>query len=232
MAQPGDTITYTFNGSKTTEDISDVDEIEIDYMHGAGGGNAPPSTGGAGGSGGRVENATADVSSYSTLEIWVAEGGLGQRAGDRGGFGRSEGGANIQGSSSYSGSGGGSTELWTDSNSTFIAAADAGGGAGHFGGGFFTSFPAGGGGGARGGVGGPPNGVDAGGTGNGGDGGEGSSSTTETGENGGGELGIASGGTITKGGGFSSETDAEIQVSYKQSLSPPDPPSNLSATVQ
>jgi len=44
--------------------------------------------------------------------------------------------------------------------------------------------------------------------------------------------GLVSGGTTTAGGGSTGNTDGEIQVSYKQSLSPPDPPSNLSANVQ
>ena len=67
MAQSGDTITYTFSSAKETEDISTINEITIQKMHGADGGDADAT----GGSGGLIENATVDVSSYDILEIWV-----------------------------------------------------------------------------------------------------------------------------------------------------------------
>lgn len=227
MAQGGDTVTYTFSGSKTTEDISDIDEIQINHMNGAGGGNSVNTTGGAGG---RIENATVDVSSYTTLEIWVGGGGADYSSFDEGGFGRSIGGENVQSFDEYSGSGAGSTELWTNSNSNFIAAADGGGGGGRYvEGSFGSDNPAGGGGGARGGTGGEPNGISGAGAGDGGDGGEGSSTVVENGNPGGGEFGIATGGNIVVGGGDGANTDGEIKLTFK---STPLAPSNLSATLQ
>jgi len=121
MAQDGDTITYTFSGSKETEDISNIDEIVIDRMDGADGGDDAYD----GGSGGLIQNATADVSDYDVLEIWVGEAGEVDSSRT---FGRSQGGVGGLGG----GQGGGSTELVarnTDTGETkFIAAADAGGG--------------------------------------------------------------------------------------------------------
>ena len=71
MASDGDTITYTFSGAKETEDISDIGEVVIQNVGGADGEDGTETNGG---SGGLIENATADVSEYDTLEIWV--GGL------------------------------------------------------------------------------------------------------------------------------------------------------------
>lgn len=215
MAQDGDTITYTFSGSKETEDISDIDEITIDRMDGADGGgevDADFDAGdGDGGTGGLVQNATADVSSYSALEIWVGE--MGAYAQDVARFGRSLGGA-----SNNAGGGGGSTELWTGSNTVFIAAADAGGGSG--GGDNLNTY--GGGGGARGGEG-ANLADDAEGSGFGGDGGSG---TGSDGGDGGQELGIASGGTTTTGG--STDGNGEITLSFTVAV--PDPPTNVTIT--
>lgn len=218
MAQGGDVITYTFSGAKETEDISEIDEIEIQEMHGADGGDTNNHSGG---SGGLIESATADVSSYSTLEIWVGEG----TSGPTGGFGRASGG--DAGGDNKATGGGGSTELWIDSNTTFIAAADAAGGAGQTG---ATASNHAGGGGARGGSGGSPAdnyseaGEDAEGSGFGGDGGDG----REGGDDGGQELGIATGGTLTTGG--SKDGDGEITIEF---IAPQAPaaPTDLSATV-
>jgi len=217
MAQDGDTITYTFSGSKETEDISNIDEIVIDQMHGADGGFDDDANI-DGGSGGLIENANIDVSSNNTLEIWVGEKGLLFDFGVEPSWGRSNGGkgdARIS-AGSNSGNGGGSTEIWVDSESEFVAAVDAGGGAGGL-------FQPGGGGGARGGLGADgeltvsgsfESGTDAEGSGFGGDGGR----PGQNGSDGGQELGAASGGTTTKGG--SSDGNGEITLSFL-SLAPP-----------
>lgn len=235
MAQDGDTITYTFSGSKVTEDISNIEEITIDRMDGA---DSELSSGANGGSGGLIEGAIADVSSYNTLEIWVGQTHEAQPNSHLGGFGRINGGDGQRTFNGQSGAGGGSTELWVDSESTFIAAADAGGGGGYFDdGGFFSSSTSnGGGGGARGGTGGSgsggdanDDGNDAGGTGFGGDGGNATSSGGENGGDGGQELGIASGGTTTKGG--STDGDGEITLSFTGSTAPA-APSNLQLSLQ
>jgi len=132
MAQGGDTITYTFSGSKETEDISNIGKIVIDQMHGADGvkGEDYDTPGADGGSGGYIENATVDVSNFDVLEIWVGET---DNEDNNGGWGRSNGGG-VEGVYSDFGSGGGSTELVARNSQTdetmFIAAADAGGGGG------------------------------------------------------------------------------------------------------
>ena len=78
MAQVGDTITYTFSdGSSVAEDVSNVDEVVVDYLYAAGGqkfGAKPPSSGGA------VSNTVIDVSNISTIYIWIS-GGTGQNQG-------------------------------------------------------------------------------------------------------------------------------------------------------
>lgn len=127
MAQDGDTITYTFSdGSVVSEDISDIDEITVDYLDGAGGGYGVAD----GGAGGRVENTVVDVSNYDTLYLWV--GGSGGNEGGSGGSGRYNG----EGTSG-AGAGGASTEIAfvnTDasdsSDEPFIVAAGGGGGGG------------------------------------------------------------------------------------------------------
>lgn len=209
MASDGDTITYTFSGAKETEDISDIDEITIDSMHGADGGLGSSTATRA--SGGYIENSTADVSNYDTLEIWVGDEPY---QGGTSTWGKSDGG---KGGGSDAGKGGGSTEIWTNNTSDFIAATDAGGGAG-----YDAQFEdsEGGGGGARGGVGGTADkdGNDAEGTGFGGDGSDG----LGAGEDGGQELGIASltaSGTLTTGG--SNNGNGEIKLSFKKGLTAP-----------
>lgn len=122
MAQDGDTITYTFSdGSVVSEDISDIDEITVDYLDGAGGDSALYD----GGNGGRVENTVVDVSSYDTLYIWV--GGIDSGSS----LGR------YDGSSAADSEGGPSTEIAfvnTDNSDSadepFIVAAGGGGGGG------------------------------------------------------------------------------------------------------
>jgi hypothetical protein len=76
MAQDGDTITYTVDGSKTRyeEDISNIGEIVVEYCDGAGGNDAISN----GGVGGRVENVVVDVSSHNTIYLWVADGTWGR----------------------------------------------------------------------------------------------------------------------------------------------------------
>ena len=114
---------------RAEEDISDIDEITVVEMHGAGGGNS--TDGNSGGSGGYVENVVADVSEEDNLYIWAAESGL---TGSDNVWGRYN--TEIQSILSVEGTGGGSTEISiedTDVNDgdgePFIAGAGAGGGA-------------------------------------------------------------------------------------------------------
>ncbi len=223
MAQVGDTITYTpSDGSAVTEDVSSVDKAVIDYCYGGGGENGDRTEGAAGGS---VTNVTVDVSAVNILYIWVAAD-INSTTVD-GGKGRFDG---ADGSVPYlgSGDGAGSTEIAFPSqvtgNSDAPAVCGAGGGAG--GGGAFSST---GGGGARGGT-----SIDYG-TGNGTappQGGDGKISPTAGDGYINSALSEVSGGSTTLGGGSSGGTNGEVQISYKASLSPPDPPSNLTAEVQ
>jgi len=211
MAQDGDTITYTFSdGTSVTEDISAIDEITIEYIDGAGGGGF-----GNVGSGGRVENVVAEVSDHNNLYIWVAgiDGGLsvGRYSGD---------------GSGQAGVGGGSSEVsllnTTNADSQtepFIAG--AGGGSGDVGD-FGTAFDGARGGNADGTA--PPQGGDV--------------SASDTDAEGavdghaGTQATITDTGTTIKGGGSGPTTAGEVKLSFQSSLSPPDPPSNLSAEVQ
>jgi len=221
MAQPGDTITYTYNGTESfagaaseyAEDISSIDEIKVDYVDASGGAT--------GASGGRVEGVVADVKNYNTLYIWVA--------GENFNFDYS---GRYNGDTSTGGlSGGASSEISvvnTDLNDSdtepFISAAGGGGG------GQSSGQP--GGHGAR------HDGTDQ--TGikppQGGDGQPDSGSSAEAGYGAvsghGSTVPITDTGTTIQGGGSASRTDGEVRITYKTSLSPPDPPSNLSAEVQ
>lgn len=216
MASDGDTITYSYTGSKQTEDISYIQEITIDGMNGTGGGHNDSSTQT---SGGRLSNYVFDVSAYDTLEIWVGRRGRVDDA--TGGFGRSNGGDGYE-SSNNAGGGGGSTELWVDSNSTFIAAVDGGGG--DIGINAQTGEEFGGGGGARGGVGGSgsDDGEDVTPQGGGSAGGDGATAgESGSAENGGqsvnGNL-VTSSGTASKGGGNTG--DGDITVSFTSTSLP------------
>ena len=95
MAQPGDTITYTFSGAKETEDISNIDKIVIDRMDGADSGSIPDAATDYTSSGGLIQDATVDVSSYDVLEIWVGRKGKDPSITNNGGFGRSSGGMEM-----------------------------------------------------------------------------------------------------------------------------------------
>lgn len=199
MAQEGDTITYTYSdGKSVAEDVSNVDEVVVDYCD-APGGNSGQTSGGAGG---RVENATIDTSNKDTLYIWV--GGIPD--------GRYDGETPLDG-----GYAGGTSEISfsntdsTDSNDEpFVVA--AGGGAGGTGESAFTGDAERGGDGARGGDGlssgvTPP------------DGGDGVADLSTPGGDGAGAIddqnrGLVSGGTTTTGGGSPSDTAGEIQISY------------------
>jgi hypothetical protein len=221
MAQPGDTVTYTFQGNSSfrapadvsSEDISSIEEIKVEYVRGCAGSTSPA------GAGGLVENTVADVSGYDTLYIWVA------------GFTSSVGAGRYNGDPFKAGLGAGSTEISvvnTDQTDTasepFIAA--AGGGAS--GGDFEQSGGAGAreSGTAKGTA--PPLGGPSGDGANseGGDG-EGAVSGHNS------SVPIKQSGTTTKGGGASSAgSEGEVRITYKLSLSPPDPPSNLTAEQQ
>ena len=171
-------------------------------MEGADGADAADGTN-PGGSGGLIENYTLDVSSFSTLKIWVGE----NPGGETGGAGRANGGDGD-------GGGGGSTEIWDGDESTFLAAADAGGGA------IKNAYPQGGGGGARGGLGGEGGygpGTDAEGSGFGGDGGDADYDAKPGGQEINSTYVITSGST-TKGG--STGGNGEIQVTYDPLASP------------
>jgi len=254
--QPGETRTYRSPdirelegvanpGKKRIENISNIDQIIIDKIDGAEGGGRELSLAESrndGGRGGLIENAVADVSNLDELEIWVGEYkpyriptdlNVDLRA-----FGRSKSG-HITSEAGDSIAGGGSTEVWADGESTFIAAADGGGGSG-----FFTFGGGGGGAGGEGGLGinGAPDGVDAelidcngirkqcsGGDGGGIDPADGLYPPTGGGQ----ELGIASGGTLTTGG--ASPGGGEIKITYESSSTtsenPPEAPSNLSVEL-
>ena len=232
MAQIGDTITYTFSdGTSVAEDVSNVGEVVVDYLYSMGG-QGGEFADNPGSSGGAVENVVVNVSNVSTLYIWVS--GTAFADGDTG-KGRYNGGS----SNTYNG--GGSTEIASVNNNSndsptepFIVA--AGGGGGGFQSGFFSSII--GSGGARGGVGSngssngegdaPPVGGDA----------SKNSSTAATPGDGavsghGSTVPIVETGSTTAGGGSSAQNDGEVKLSFKKSsLSPPDPPSNLTADVQ
>lgn len=221
MAQDGDTITYIHDGDTDAngrllaeqEDVSAVDECTVDYCDGAGandGGSNPIG-------GGRVENATIDLTNIDTLYIWVAE------KGDVDSLGRYESGSSDRALPPLGGSasGAGSTEVsrfntnTTDSNDEpFLVGA---GGA--------TPSPSGSDSiyyGARGGLAegvAPPQGGN------------------DTNLEGDGAIddqnrGLVTGGTTIEGGGSTGATNGEVQITYRLTLSPPDPPSNLSAEVQ
>jgi len=222
MAQVGDTITYTFSdGTSVAEDVSSVDEVVVEYCDGAGG-NPSANGSAAGGSGGRVEGTVVDVSGVNTIYIWVS-GGFFAEGRYNGGTGQ------IDFSGEDGGNGGGSTEIsLVDTNSSqsdtepLIVGAGGGGGGG-------VNFVLGGDG-ARGGfensLGAPPpqggsgNGEGAGGDGDGAVDGHGTTAT------------ITNTGTTIQGGGSPSDADGEIKLSFNSFLSPPDPPSNLTAEVQ
>jgi len=221
MAQDGDTITYTFQGNSSfrgpadgsSEDISSIDEIKVEYVKGCAGDGSPA------GAGGLVENTVADVSGYDTLYIWVA------------GFTSFVGAGRYNGGPFKAGLGAGSTEISvinTDQSNTatepFIAAAgggasggnrnQAGGdGARESGGAEGTAPPLGG-----------PSGDGA-----NSEGGDGEGAVSGHGSS----VPIKQSGTTTKGGGASTpSSEGEVRITYKVDLKPPDPPSNLSATVQ
>ena len=203
MAQDGDTITYTFSdGTSVSEDVSEVDEMTVDYLDGAGGADSAE----AGGIGGRVENTVVDIGNYDTIYLWV--------------------GGETDGRYNGGGFAGGSTEVAfvnTDSTDSDDEPFIVGAGGGGSGSGTFDDDAAGG---ARGGDGSgtgedgegvaPPQGGD-GDTNKDGDGAVASISE------------IKSSGTTTEGGG--SEVDGEIQISYASKLFPPEPPENLTAEL-
>ena len=221
-----DTVTYTFSRGRVSENITGVDEIQIEYIDGGGGADQSSTFGG---SGGRVENVVADVSGFDELFIWV---GSTFRE-----FGRYEGGG-------VNASGSGSSEvslLGTDSadsdSEPFIAAAGGGGGA--------SASSVGGSGGARGGEGTPSalgDGED--GEGNpppiGGDSGGEAENEEGDGEpgdgavdgHGGTQATIIDAGTTIEGGGSGSEEDGEIRITYVGGLPElPEPPENLTAEL-
>lgn len=220
MAQDGDTITYAATAdTPTEEDISNIEQATVVYCNGTGASGAGAAIGG------RVEDATIDLSGEDTLYIWVANGATGRYDGQNN--------ASID-------QGGGSTEI------SFLSTSDADSsdepflvGAGGGGNGITSSFAGEfSGAGARGGNQGGPDGS---GTADGvappaGGDGETSSSSAEPGD---GAIddqnrGLVIGGTTIKGGGAGPDTNGEVRISYSDQplLSPPDPPSNLSAEVQ
>ncbi len=232
MAQEGDTITYVYSdGKSVSEDVSNVDEAVVDYCDGPGG----QTNAASGGAGGRVENATIDVSNESTLYIWVGTGR--GTTSDSNEPGRYPTGLFYPGTSEVS-------LFDTNSNDSedepFLVGSGGGGGGGE------GSFGNGGDGAARGGDGGSGDVLGVSGTSSdstpppaGGDGGDAGDSPT-AGTDGDGAIddqnrGLVSGGSTIKGGGTppsSDGSDGEIQITYQSALSPPDAPSNLTAEVQ
>jgi|APHM01.1.fsa_nt_gi hypothetical protein len=207
MAQAGDTVTYTFSeGESIAEDVSAVDTATVEYCDGAGGqpGDTTPA-----GSGGRVEDATIDLSGQSEIYIWVAGSGSSGR---------------YNGEVTEGGSGGGSTEISfnnTDLNSSddepFIVGAGGGSGTATTG---LLGFP--GSDAARNNDSTPPP-----------KGGVGPSSTGVVGNDGEGAIddqnrGLVSGGTTIKGGGSGPGTNGEVKISYGQSA--PTAPTGLTIT--
>lgn len=229
MAQEGDTITYTYSdGKSVAEDVSNVNEVVVDYCDGTGGETYAAS----GGAGGRVENATIDVSNETTLYIWV--GTYVSPSNDSADTGRYADGDFVNGSTEIALVDTGEDD---SDDEPFLVASGAGGDGGG------GSFGDGGAAGARGGTGGDGDGFGVSGVSDtstpppsGGDGGN-AGDPAETGGDGDGEIddqnrGLVSGGTTITGGGSPSDTEGEIKLSFQSGLSPPDPPSNLSAEVQ
>lgn len=201
MAQPGDTITYTFSGSRVQENISGVETFEVLYCEAGRDENGNQF-------GGRAENVVVDVASHNDLYIWVGEAGTSDVA-----FGRYDG----QYGGPNSGAAGSSevslkpTEQGDSPTEPFIVGA---GGAGGGAGGIFGSDVFG----ARNSSGNgepPPQGGNA----------------TQDGDaavdgHGGTAATIVSSGTTIKGGG--PDGNGEIKISYKKAS--PDAPTNLTAT--
>lgn len=211
MATDGDTIVYsaTSGDSPTTEDISTIDEITIDYLDGAGG----EGSSWQGGSGGSVQDVTVEVSAYDTLYLWIPVGADSDPKSGR-----------YYGETGVSFSGAASAEIAlvntdrTDSSDEqFLAAAGGGGGAG--------SSSISGHDGARGGSAegtAPPQGGSGGAAGEAGGDGEGAIDNLS--------RSIVSGGTTTTGGGAAEDTGGGAQVSFTNKA--PAAPSNLSAALK
>jgi len=221
MAQSGDTITYTYSdGSVVIEDVSSVGKAIVDYLDGSGADGTI-----SGEYGGRSENVTIDVSSVSSLYLWV---------GGTSGEGRYSGGSFAAGGTYFAG---GSTEI-SFSNTDESDSSDEPVLVGAGGGGTETnSGVQGGGGGARGGVGGGTSGLGEDGSDGAGtpppQGGDGYDSSTDEQETpGDGYINTGapevSGGTTTLGGGSPGGTDGEMQITY-ESLAPA-APSNVQIT--
>jgi len=195
MASAGDTITYTYSGSRVTEDISSIETFEVLYCE-AGTDEFGEQRGG------RVENVVVDVASHNDLYIWVGEEGQAGNA-----FGRYEGSDAL-----YEPGGAGSSEVSLEPTEQgdsptepFIVAA---GGAG---GGIIDGFVTVKGVGARNSSGNgepPPQGGDPGEDGDGAVDGHGTTATIKQ-----------SGTTITGGG--PTDGNGEIKISYQGGLSPP-----------
>jgi len=211
MADPGDTITYTANaGERVDEDISDIDEIEIEYA------NASAGKGDDRGYGGRVEDTIADVSDFDTLYIWVSDESSGR-------YSTRSSSLNIDGS--VNGGGGGSSEVsvspdsQSDVDDAPFIVGSAGGGGGDTAGGFDGArtededhVP-------------PPLG---------GDGAEDGDAQAGDGEGAvsghGSDVPIINEGTTITGGGSTTD-EGEIRISYQEGLEPPEPPENLTAEL-
>ncbi len=230
MAQIGDTITYTYSdGKSVAEDVSNVGEVFVEYCDGTGGATSAQTIGGAGG---RVENATIDVSNESTIYIWV--GTYIFPSDDSAKTGRYAETNAVHGSTEIALV---DTAEEDSDNEPFLVGSGAGGGGGD--GGAFGGD--GGSAGARGGNGGEGAGAGVDGISDtstpppaGGDGGD---AISGIGGDGDGAIddqnrGLVSGGTTIKGGGSPADTAGEVKLSFQAGLSPPDPPSNLTAEVQ
>jgi hypothetical protein len=192
MAQAGDTVTYTFSdGTSVTEDVSGVDEATVDFCDGAGGNSA---------AGGRVVNATIDLSNQPSLYIWVASPEIdGRYEGESGLAGEAPGSTEV----SFS-----NTESSDSADEPFLVAA---------GGGASSSSDAARGGGAEGTP--PPLG-----------GSEPNSGVIPAeGAIDDQNRGLVSGGRTITGGGSGTFSNGEVQITYGASVGP-DAPTNLSVS--
>jgi hypothetical protein len=220
MVSDGDTVTYSNGNTYVDEDISGIDQIEINTLRGGAGGAGFTDVDSnysedVGGYAGELTGATANVSEYDTLRIWIPTGGNGGARNSEAGYGgrgRVYGGSGADASDSshttIAGGGGSAAEIFADGNKVATAGGGGGGGVGFYS--YGSSIGNAGGGGAAGGPGGEArvgsgeDGGNAQGTGVGGDGGDVNSSdssvTAEDVGDGGVQQLIASGGSEGTGG--------------------------------
>jgi len=207
----GDTFVYEARPQSElpiSVDISDIDEVTVEYLDGAGGLSTPTTSGGAGG---RVESADIVVTAEEILYIWTSQSGS---------FNEGRYSPEISGTVASKGSGSSeiafvNTDASNSADEPFLVGAGGGGGAG--------DGTRAGGDGARGnGAEGipPPAGGTGGSAGNPGTDGDGAIASRPA----------VSGGITIQGGGSGPDTDAEAKLAFRDFT--PDAPTNLSATLK